>query len=238
MFASFPIQALTFDVFGTVVDVWGSLSCELKQFGLEKGIDRDWENFAFDWIVNGYIKGVDDVNGQDKSKFKNVDTLIRAWLNDQQLDLEESDKDRMCYAWHCLKPWDDVLSGMQRLRTRYKLVTLANANVSLLADIAYHAGLPWYKILSAETVKVYKTDQQVYRMAVDKLGLKPEEIMMVAAHKGDLMAAGPDGAGFQTAFVPRPLELGPRGGSDAPAAGDKFNVTAKDFNDLAEQLGV
>jgi 2-haloacid dehalogenase len=75
----------------------------------------------------------------------------------------------------------------------------------------------------------------VYQSAADFLDLKVGEVMMVAAHLGDLRAA--KGVGLQTAFVPRPLELGPGRTPDLkPDA--TVDLTATDFNDLARQLGV
>ena len=72
-------------------------------------------------------------------------------------------------------------------------------------------------------------------MAADLLGLEPQEVMMVAAHAGDLRAAA--GVGFKTAYVPRPLERGPGRSVDTPPAGS-FDVVAADFNDLADKLGI
>ncbi|HZT31784.1 MAG TPA: hypothetical protein VFA33_17990 [Bryobacteraceae bacterium] len=56
--------------------------------------------------------------------------------------------------------------------------------------------------------------------------------MMVAAHPGDLKAAG--ACGLRTAYVPRPREYG-RGGAE-PAAAESFHVAARDFLDLAARL--
>jgi 2-haloacid dehalogenase len=59
--------------------------------------------------------------------------------------------------------------------------------------------------------------------------------MMVAAHERDLQAAQKQG--LRTALVHRPLEHGP--GKAVPIApGGKYDVVAKDFLDLADQMGV
>jgi 2-haloacid dehalogenase len=89
-------------------------------------------------------------------------------------------------------------------------------------------------VLSAELSGHYKPDKEVYETAAGLLDLPPENIMMVAAHKGDLKAASR--VGFKTAFVPRPLERGP--GRDVDTTpDDTFDITASDFLDLAHQLG-
>ncbi len=59
--------------------------------------------------------------------------------------------------------------------------------------------------------------------------------MMVAAHNSDLLAAA--ACGLQTAFVPRPMEYGPGQTSDLAPEHD-FDLVARDFIDLAHQLGI
>jgi len=99
--------------------------------------------------------------------------------------------------------------------------------------MAKHSGLPWDAILGAELVRHYKPDREVYLGAADLLGSKPSEVMMVAAHTGDLKAAR--ACGLRTSFVSRPHEYGPSGKSDT-ATGEQFDITALDLLDLAQKL--
>ncbi|MSV36387.1 MAG: HAD family hydrolase, partial [Bryobacterales bacterium] len=136
-------------------------------------------------------------------------------------------------VWHRLTPWPDSVAGLMRLKKRYVISTLSNGNTSLLVNMAKFAGLPWDCVLSAELSKHYKPDREVYLMAADMLGLRPNEVMMVAAHLGDLRAA--KAAGLRTAFVARPSEHGPGGKADLkPDA--SCDVSAADFVDLARKL--
>ncbi|MBT7098877.1 HAD hydrolase-like protein, partial [Candidatus Poribacteria bacterium] len=80
----------------------------------------------------------------------------------------------------------------------------------------------------------YKPDPEVYRMAAAYLGLRPERVMMVAAHHGDLRAAA--AVGLRTAFVHRPLEHGPGAEAD-PDDTTAYDIAADDFKDLAHRLG-
>jgi 2-haloacid dehalogenase len=89
-------------------------------------------------------------------------------------------------------------------------------------------------ILSAEIFHHYKPDPEAYLGAADILGLKPGEVMMVAAHKDDLRHAASQG--LRTALVPRPFEFG-RGKHPDLSSEPAFNINAKDFVDLADQLG-
>jgi 2-haloacid dehalogenase len=102
-----------------------------------------------------------------------------------------------------------------------------------MTNLAKYGGLPWDCILGAELARHYKPDREVYQSAADILDLPPADVMMVAAHLGDLRAA--KGVGLQTAFVTRPLEFGPGGKPDlTPDA--SVDVSAKDFNELADRL--
>ena len=97
--------------------------------------------------------------------------------------LTDTERDDLNRVWHRLSPWPDTVSGLTRLRTSYVLATLLNGNVALLVNMAKHSGLPWDAVLSAELAHQYKPDPEVYLTAADLLGLEPQQVMMVAAHK-------------------------------------------------------
>ncbi len=82
--------------------------------------------------------------------------------------------------------------------------TLSNGNISLLTDLSTHGSLPFTHIFSAELFGSYKPSPKVYLGAVEKLGLKPSECAMVAAHLADLKAA--KDLGLQAIYVEREAE--------------------------------
>jgi hypothetical protein len=122
---------------------------------------------------------------------------------------------------------------LYRLKHRFIIAPMSNGNVALMTNMAKNGGLPWDCILGAELARHYKPDPESYLTAVQLLSLRPDQVMMVAAHQGDLLAAGK--VGLQTAFVPRPLERGP-GRIPDPTPDPSFTVVATDFMDLAVQL--
>lgn len=231
------VKALVFDVFGTVVDWRTSITKEGQQLGKAKGIEVDWERFADAW--RGKYRPFMDKVRYGQLPWTNLDALHRMALEELLAEfdiggLSESEKAHLNLAWHRLQGWPDSAPGLSRLKQRFIIATLSNGNVALLTNMAKHAGLPWDCILSAELAKAYKPDPQVYQMAADLLGLPPDQVMMVAAHQGDLRAA--QEVGLKAAFVPRPLERGPgRAGDLTPD--ESFDVVATDFIDLAKQLG-
>jgi 2-haloacid dehalogenase len=150
--------------------------------------------------------------------------------------LSESEKASLNKAWHRLDPWPDTVAGLTRLKRKFIIAPLSNGNVSLMTNLAKFGSLPWDCILGAELAKHYKPDPEVYRSAAEFLDLSFADVMMVAAHLADLRAA--KAVGLQTAFVVRPAEFG-NGTSRRPELhpDDSVDVSAKDFGDLATQLG-
>ncbi len=233
------VKALTFDVFGTVVDYRSSIIREGAQLNQAKNLDVDWAAFADAWRAR-YRPSMDRVM-QGTQPWTNLDSLHRQSLEELLLQFKISDhfteeeKDRLNKVWHRLLPWPDAIPGLTHLRKRFILATLSNGNVALLVNMAKYSALPWDCILSAELAHAYKPDPRAYQTAITLLGLHNHEVMMVAAHQEDLRAA--QAQGMQAAFVPRPLEFGPHNVPDL-TPDPAFQIVATDFMDLSQQLGV
>src|SRR2546425_7356430 len=99
--------------------------------------------------------------------------------------------------------------------------------------MARRAGLRWAAILGAEVARHYKPQPAAYRTTAELLGLAPAQCLMVAAHNGDLAAAG--ALRFRTAFVHRRTEHGPTPTTDLRAARAPA-VVAADLLDPSPQL--
>ena len=231
------LKALLFDVFGTVVDWRSSIIREGKLLAQQKNLQVDWGQFVDRWRA-GYGPSMNKVRSGELP-WTDIDDLHRMILDELVVEfaldgLSEADLDHFNRAWHRLSPWPDTVSGLNRLKSRFMIATLSNGNVSLLTNMAKNAGLPWDAVFSAELAKHYKPDQRAYLKAIDLLNLEPSQILMVAAHPGDLRAAAQ--AGLRTAYVYRPLEWGEGRIRERNAAGE-FDIDADSFIDLARQLG-
>jgi 2-haloacid dehalogenase len=237
MAAKDDVQALLFDVFGTVVDWRSSLIDDLGRFGAGKGVKADWAAFADDWR-GLYQPAMDEVR-TGRRTWTILDVLHRESLDKLLVKyaltgLSEADKDHVNKVWHRLKPWPDTVEGLRRLKSRYIIGTLSNGNVGLLTRMAKHAGLPWDVVLGAETARAYKPLPQAYLASAELLNLAPSQVMLVAAHNGDLAAAA--GCGLRTAFVARPAEYGPHQKRDFKADRD-WDVVTDSFTSLAKAMG-
>lgn len=231
------VKAFIFDVFGTVVDWRGSIIRQCEDFGRVKGVEADWPAFADAW--RGRYRPYMNKVRTGELPWTNLDALHRMGLEDVLNEFEisglsDGEKAEMNFFWHFLRPWSDTVAGLYRLKNRYIIAPMSNGNIRLMTDMAKYGGLPWDCILGAEVARHYKPDPESYLTAVELLGLRPEQVVMTAAHQPDLMSA--QKTGVKTAFVPRPAEHGPDRTPD-PTPDPSFNVVASSFVDLAAKVG-
>jgi 2-haloacid dehalogenase len=230
------LKALTFDIIGTVFDIYDGLAQGVGPLNAKYGLNVSGAAFAAGSLA-GYAEGVGRfLSGQGWTP---PDAILQATtaslLPIPELGAKAPQAIQDFFdLWRALPPWPDVAAGMQALRNHYTLAVLSNMSVATQTALRAHAALPFDKLLSGETVKAYKPDAAVYQMAISSLGVSPDEILMVAAHNFDLNAA--KGEGLRTAFVARPNEQGPAG-SPGNHPDPSFDFNATSFIDLAEQLG-
>jgi 2-haloacid dehalogenase len=234
------VEALVFDVFGTVVDWRSGVAREATGFLARYAPDADPAAFADAWRRR-YSPAMEEVRS-GRRPFVRLDVLHRenleASLPEFGIDpatVPPSELDELNLAWRRLDPWPDSVRGLARLKRRFIIAPLSNGNIRLMLDLAKRAALPWDAILGAEVAQAYKPSREAYLRTADTLMLKPEQVCLVAAHNGDLAAARR--LGFRTAFIPRPTEHGPDQASDLEAEED-WDVTANDIEDLAGRLGL
>ena len=230
------VKAMTFDVFGTVVDWRSSIAREAKMVGDQKGFDLDWDDFADKWRA-GYGPSMNKVRTGELPWTK-IDVLHRMILDEllseyNITNLTESEKDHFNRAWHRLDPWPDSVPGLTELKKNYVISPLSNGNVALLVNMAKYGGLPWDTVLSAELAQHYKPDPEAYQSTSEFLGFPIEQIMMVAAHKNDLKSA--KGQGMMTGYIPRPKEHGPNTTVDSNPE-DYIDIIGENFVDFANKM--
>jgi len=233
------VKACVFDTFGTVVDWRNSIIAEATQWGKAKGININWVEFTDRWRL-GYRPAMDKVR-KSEIPWTKLDDLHRMILDDllKQYKIEalsEAEKTDWAHVWRRLKPWPDSVAGLTQLKKKYIISPMSNGNIALMTNLAKFGGLPWDVILGSDIVQHYKPDREMYMSAPFYLDLKPEQVMMCAAHMGDLKAAR--SFGLRTGFIYRPNEYGggPVGVPDKAKPGD-FDVVSTSIVDLAQQLG-
>ncbi|MFL5251340.1 MAG: haloacid dehalogenase type II [Rhodopila sp.] len=233
-----PPVAIVFDTFGTVVDWRTSLIEDLTAHGAARGVTADWAALVDAWRA-AYQPSMQRVRTGEQP-WTTLDNLHRATLDRLVAEfgikgLSEDDLVHINLGWHRLKPWPDAVPGLTRLKSRFIIGPLSNGNVALLLNMAKFSGIPWDMIFGSDLFGHFKPDPETYLGVARLLNLRPDQVMMGAAHNGDLAAAR--GCGLQTAFFPRPGEYGPKQDRDTKAEQD-WDIVAADIQDMAAQLGV
>ncbi|GBE78747.1 haloacid dehalogenase [Sparassis latifolia] len=236
------VQALLFDVFGTVVDWRESVSEQLRT-RTEGSISEDWVEFADEWR-KGYYKGVRRV-AQGGEGPTNIDVMHREIL-DEMLDSprwkhlasrwNDDERQELVLMWHRLHGWPDATEGLYALKKKVIIGALSNGNIRLLVDMAKYTELPWDVVYSGELLGSYKPNPKVYLGAMQHLSLAPSSCAMVAAHIYDLQAAA--ACGMKTVYVRRlsedPLEV--RDQVKSKANGGEVDAVVDSFIELATLL--
>ncbi|KAH8116897.1 haloacid dehalogenase [Phellopilus nigrolimitatus] len=239
------IEALTFDVFGTVVDWHGSVVRALKAKAAESDskqlrstTDEDWSDFAKEWR-KGYMVTTRQISEGGEGSL-NVDEMHRKILEDMlsserwsymKIAWDERQLKEVNMVWHRLDGWPDSSKGLYALKKKFIISTLTNGNIRLMADMAKHADLPWDVILSAELLGTYKPNPKVYQGALHHLSVKPKQCALVAAHIHDLRAAAKEG--MRTIYVRRSTE-----DSQEIRTSVKQRKLAVNFEELASLFGI
>ena len=225
------LTTLTFDIFGTVLDLTGSITPPSRDFLQRKRSALSAEVFWDQWRARQRIEQYQDSLMQ-LGHAGYLETCRRALVYCLQLngiaftDEEVSD---LMQAWQLLTPHPDVAEGLRRLRARYKLVALSNGEQPYLEHLERNRmRFGFDAIISVQRAGVFKPHPAVYRTGAMVLGAEPDQLMMVAAHSFDIMGAR--ACGYRGAYVNRyrlPYEESPY----------RPDLEVRDFIELADALG-
>ncbi|WP_328323229.1 MULTISPECIES: haloacid dehalogenase type II [unclassified Streptomyces] len=221
------IEAVVFDVLGTMVDEPGGLRAAI----------RNAVPASDDTTVDQLLTVWQDHVGNEQQR---IDKGDRAYANSEVIDREAAQQvaaragltdpaaiERLATAGQRMKPWGDSPAGLARLAGRFPVLGLTHASRASLLRLNAYAGLRWHQALSAEDARAYKPAPEVYRLALDAAGCPPERVLMVAAHAWDLRGA--QAVGMRTAYVKRPV-------GDPPRETDTFNWRSNSLDELADAL--
>jgi 2-haloacid dehalogenase len=169
------VQALVFDVFGTVVDWRGSVIREGEAIGRAKGLQVDWVGLAEEWRRKANQGAIGRIN-RGEEPWVNTEVLHRRKLDELLpkygvTGLSEEEIQDFTQVWHRLEPWPDSVPELARLKTKFIIATPSNGSFALLTNMAKRAGLPWDCIISAELFGTYKPNPETYLGAAKLLVL-------------------------------------------------------------------
>lgn len=226
------VTHLAFDIFGTVLDLTGSITPPTRRFLEQKGALLGAEAFWDQWRARQRIEQYQDsLMMLGHSGY--LETCRRALVYCLRLygiSFAAAEVDELMRAWQMLTPHADVAEGLRRLKSRYRLVALSNGEQDYLEHLERERMRYGFDaLISVQKAGFFKPHPAVYRTGATLLGVEPDCIMMVAAHAFDIMGAR--ACGYRGAYVNRyrlPYEESPH----------RPDLEARDFVELADKLGV
>ena len=196
------VKALTFDMYGTLLDLPATFSAGFASFLKEKEFNGDPAHFGSLWERECLMESmVDTAIGGERTSFEQIRRTTLGQLLDRSGVEHTPDNvvEMLSRATPALYP--DVMAGLERLRERYTLAILSNGDHDALERLVSGLDLPVHCFISAEQAGCYKPDPRVYRHGAERLGLEADQVMHVAAHPWDLRGA--QAVGMRVAYVNR-----------------------------------
>jgi 2-haloacid dehalogenase len=217
-------------MFGTILDLGGSLTPFITRFLEARGAPVAPERFWEQWRVRQLLEQYQDTLMMlGHSGY--LETARRALVYTLGLNGVEASAEEVrtfMLAWQELSPFPDVLPALERLRGRYRLVVLSNGELEYL-DYLARERVQWEfdAVISVSIVGAFKPHPAVYRRAAGMLELEPGECMMVSSNSFDVVGAR--SCGMRGAFVNR---------DGLPYEDSRYrpDVTVGDFAGLADAL--
>lgn len=197
------LKVLTFDQYGTVVDMQGGLTEAAGPYLKEKGWTGDPSRFVTWWRRTHFENSmIDALCDRGHTPYREIGhravsfTLTRAGIEHTSAEVEW-----LVSQIETLKPFPEVPEALQRLAKRYKLVILSNGDRDMLEAAKPHLGHSFDETISVQEAGYFKPHRKTYETAARILGLSPLQCMHVANHAFDCV--GGKAAGMRAAFIDR-----------------------------------
>jgi len=208
------IEVVVFDVLGTMVDEPAGLRSAIRD-AVPDADDASLSAMVSAWQAHVEHEQRRIAEGDRRfARSEIIDGEAAARVADLAGLVDSVTIERLATATRRLEPWEDSVAGLTRIARELPVIGLSNAGRTTLVRLNAHAGLRWHQVVSAEDARAYKPAPEVYRMAIDVAGCRPDRVLMVAAHAWDLRGAR--AVGMRTAYVQRPV-------GDPPAGTDTFD---------------
>lgn len=224
-------KALTFDLFGTILDLGGSLTPFIRD-GLnargatEISADGFWEQWRYRQRIEQYQDTIMMLG--HNGYLETVRRALHYTLRRNRIEASPQTIEEFMKGWQYLSPFPDVLPALQKLDKRYRLVVLSNGDPEFLDYLVKErVKRDFDDVISVTSFGAFKPHPSVYRGAAGELGVEVNTCLMVSANSFDIMGAR--ACGFRGVYVNRykmPYE-------DTQYQAD---VTVKDFSELAETM--
>jgi 2-haloacid dehalogenase len=218
-------EALAFDLYGTLVDPL-AISTDLERTmppSAAQLVAATWRRTQIDYAFRLTVMG----------RYENFARLtersLEFALREHGQTLSDDERAGLLARYDTLEPFPDTVTALRALTDAgIEMVLLSNGSPAMLNACLDNSGLRAYfpRVISADSVRVFKPHPAVYRYAAEALGRPIDEIRLVSCNSFDIVGAAT--AGMLTAWINR-------GAGSFDTIGVQPDVTVRSLADL---LGV
>ena len=163
-------RAVLFDLLTGLIDSW-------SLWDSVAGNREDGRRWRAAYLKNTYAEG----------RYRPYETLVREAA--EQMGLPPELADQLAARYAELSPWPEAPEVLGALRGKFPLGVVTNCSEALGRVAAARTGVSFDTIVTAERAGFYKPCPEPYRLALDELGLSPDECLFVAGSAYDLFGA-------------------------------------------------
>jgi 2-haloacid dehalogenase len=190
--------ALAFDVFGTLVEPFGSVETLAGRLEHPDQLVASWRRHQLEisWLLS--------LMGRYESWPAVTGYALDVALEEAGVSLTVEEKRRLLDEGNQPRLFPDVAESLADLVSAgFRLAVLSNGMPDSLRSIVESTGIAhWFgSIISADEVAVFKPAPVVYQHAARRLGCTPDQLWLVSANPFD--CAGARSAGLRVAKIER-----------------------------------
>jgi 2-haloacid dehalogenase len=213
------VKGIVFDMYGTVVDV-GAVAAACKEVAPDPiAFNTHWRAKQLEYTF------LRSLMGRYQDFWKVTEEALEFTIERFAIQVTPEQRRRLMDAWLHPTPYPEVAAALRRLKEKYLLAILSNGTAKMLLTGLDQTGLRQYfrRIMSADSVKLYKPSPKVYQLALRHMPLKKGEILFVSSNSFDV--AGAKNFGFKVCWISRT-------GIPLDPMGPKPDLIVRGFDDL------
>jgi 2-haloacid dehalogenase len=197
------VKVCMFDQYGTVVDMQSGLVEAATPFLRAKGWQGNPNSFVTWWRRTHFENSmIDALLHQQHTPYREIGERSVAYVMDRAGIRYTADEVRALVDNIVrLRPFREVPTALDKLRTRYRLVVLSNGDPDMLENAKLYHGIAFEQVISVATANSFKPHVATYTKAADIVGVRMHEVLFIANHAFDCIGA--KAAGMRTAFIDR-----------------------------------
>ena len=189
------IRVLTFDLYGTIVDMQSGLTEVATPFLKKKGWTGKPGSFVTWWRRTHFENSmIDALLDRGHTPYREIGRrAVSITMERAGITFTREEAEWLIAQIERLRPFPDAAEALARLHKRYKLVILSNGDPDMLSNAKPYIGYPFDDYISIATSGYFKPHAATYRKAAELLETDITRIMHVANHAFDCIGAQAQG---------------------------------------------